>query len=264
MTLINHISFAAEESKALQDASSPFYIDDATGKNVLPWELRVLAIRLQAVGYGDVRRGISGYYDLAKDARAEVKKNVEAEEKRLWKDRLRDLGFYVANALIESGDLVAAARHLESLRTEDEKENNTLDERLALLYINLGDIDTARQYLSPTPLPNTTTITPLLSMAEGRYPDAIEEWKALPPSAIVTQNLAICLFYTGRVDETLKLLDGLVERGRSFRALTFNLATVYELCSERGRERKGELVGRVGRGIEERGGGERGNADFKL
>ena len=51
------------------------------------------------------------------------------------------------------------------------------------------------------------------------------------------------------------------EKGRSFHALTFNLATVFELCSERGRERKGELVERVvERGVR----GERGQGDFKL
>ena len=59
----------------------------------------------------------------------------------------------------------------------------------------------------------------------------------------------------------MKLLEGLVDQGRSFHALTFNLATVFELCCERGRERKGELVGRVeSRGV----GGERGGGDFKL
>lgn len=60
--------------------------------------------------------------------------------------------------------------------------------------------------------------------------------------------------------ETLELLDRLVEGGRSFHALTFNLATVFELCSERGRERKGELAGRVA----EMSKGERGVVDFKL
>ena len=99
-------------------------------------------------------------------------------------------------------------------------------------------------------------------MSSSNYPLAITEWRALPPSDLVTQNLAVCLFYLGRVDETVKLLEGLVNgKGRSFHALTFNLATVFELCSERGRERKGELVERVvERGLR----GERGQGDFKL
>ncbi len=246
----------------LQDINSPFYQDETTGKNVLPWELRVLVVRLQGIGYGDARRGVSGYYDLAKQARAEIKNSSDPKERQLWRERLQDLGIRVANALIELGDLAAAARHLESLRPRNGKQYSSLDGRLALLYLNLGDIDAARKFL-PQDTPNDITKL-LLSMAEGRYSAAVEEWKAVPASDMATQNLAVCLFYAGKIDETLGLLEGLVERGRSFHALTFNLATVYELCSEKGRERKGELVARVAKGIEERGGGERGAVDFKL
>ena len=244
----------------LQDINSPFYRDEATGKNLLPWELRVLAVRLQGVGYGDSRRGIGGYYDLARVARAEVKKaNDDAEKKSIWKERLKQLGLCVANALIEMGDAGAAIRHLESLRPRDGKDE-VLEGRLALLYINAGNVEAARQSLSDA----SASVRPMLSMADGRYADAAEQWKALPSSDLVTQNLAICLFYTGKVHETLELLDQLVEKGRTFHALTFNLATVYELCTEKGSQRKEDLVGRVCKSIEERGGGERVLIDFKL
>ena len=265
LTLTGNLPLAAEESKALQDVSSPFYIDNTTGKNVLPWELRVLAVRLQGVGFGDVRRGVGGYYDLAKEARARVKESTDVEEKQIWKERLQELGLYVANALIESGDMGAAARHLENLHSKaGREENDTLNGRLALLYIDLGDVDAAQRCLSSSTPSNANSLKPLLSMAEGRYSDAAEEWKALPPSDIVTQNLAVCLFYTSEVSESIDLLEELVKRGRSFNALTFNLATVYELCSEKGRDKKGELAERVARSIEGQGGGERRNVDFKL
>ena len=217
-------------------------------------------MRLQGVGYGDGRRGIGGYYDLAREARAEVEKaGGDSEEKGTWKKRLKQLGLCVANALIEMGDAGAAIRHLESLRPRDGKDE-VLEGRLALLYIKVGDVDAARQCLSDA----SASARPLLSMADGRYADAAEQWKALPSSDLVTQNLAICLFYTGKVYETLELLDQLVGKGRTFHALTFNLATVYELCSENGSQRKEDLVGRVCKSIEERGGGERGVIDFKL
>ena len=153
------------------------------------------------------------------------------------------------------GDLPAAARHLETLTPRDD----ILLSRLALTYIHLGDLDAAKNCL--TTLSTPTPLTPLLTMASVNYSAAISEWRALPSSDLVTQNLAVCLFYIGKVDETVELLEGLVnEKGRSFHALTFNLATVFELCSEKGRERKGELVERV----EREGMGERGAADFKL
>ena len=217
-------------------------------------------MRLQGIGYGDGRRGVGGYYDLAKEARAEVKKAVGPEQKQTWKERLKELGLYVANALVEMGDAGAAVRHLESLRPRDGKDE-VLEGRLALLYIDVGNADAARQCLSDA---GASDLRPLLSMADGRYADAAEEWRTLPSSDLVTQNLAVCLFYTGKVDETLELLGQLVEKGRSFHALTFNLATVYELCSEKGRQRKEDLVERVSKGIEGKGGGERGLVDFKL
>ena len=224
-------------------------------------------MRLQGIGSGDARRGIGGYYDLAKEARAAANKcggRAEEEEERRWKERLRELGLYIADALIETGDFAAAARHLESLRPRG-GQDDTLDGRLALLHIHLGDVGAARRCLSNVGSADSqASLKPLLSMAEGRYTDAVEEWKALPKSDLATQNLAICLFYCGRVEETVNLLDGLVEKGRSFHALTFNLATVYELCSERGMERKGKLVGRVAKAIEQKGGGERGVIDFKM
>ena len=216
-------------------------------------------MRLQGLGYGDGRRGLGGYYDLAKEARAEVKKVADPEEQQLWKERLKQLGLYVANALIEMGDPGAAVRHLESLRPKTGKDE-VLEGRLALLYINTGHMDAARRCLSGT----SALARPLLSMADGRYADAAEQWIASPSSDLAKQNLAVCLFFTGKVDESLELLEELVEKGRSFYALTFNLATVFELCSEKGREKKEELVDRVCKGIEKKGGGERALCDFKL
>ena len=252
--------FAAEESKALQDVNSPFYRDEKTGKNVLPWELRILALRLQGFGYGDGRKAIGGYYDLAREARAEVKNAADTEEKQTWKERLKELGLCVANALIEMGDAEAAIRHLESLRNLN-AVNEVLEGRLALLYINIGKVDAARQCLLRN---GASSLTPLLNMADGRYEEAAEEWRALPSSDLAVHNLAVCLLYTGKLNETLKLLDQLIENGRSFHALTFNLATVYELCHEKSKQRKELLVERVFTGIEEKGGERRERMDFKL
>ena len=42
-------------------------------KNILPWPLRLLAIRLQSIAYKDPKAGILGYYDLAREARLRIK-----------------------------------------------------------------------------------------------------------------------------------------------------------------------------------------------
>lgn len=73
------------------------------------------------------------------------------------------------------------------------------------------------------------------------------------------------------------LLTSLIDNGHSFHALTFNLATVYELRTERSRAKKLELAEKVAELMnvhtddddEDAGHGrsawaERGNVDFKL
>lgn len=188
---------------------------------------------------------------------------------------MKDLGVRVGNALVETGDLAAAIRHFESLRRKDDSEDELLKSRIALLYLRLGEVAAARRYIPSNPPPDSTTapntlIRPLLSMAEARYEDAINEWKDLtsstPEGDIATQNLAVCLLYTNRLHEAHALLDSLIDKGRSFHALTFNLATVYELRTEKARAKKEELAERVAVGLvgEEGKGGERVAADFKL
>lgn len=68
----------------------------------------------------------------------------------------------------------------------------------------------------------------------------------------------------------------MVDAGHSFHALTFNLATVYELSTERSRAKKMELAEKIAGSmitVEEQSDGEdgrgsvwaeRGNVDFKL
>ncbi|KAL8824676.1 MAG: hypothetical protein Q9191_004893 [Dirinaria sp. TL-2023a] len=288
LTLLNLTTFAAQESKALEDIHSPFYRDASTDSCILPWELRVLVVRLQGIAFNDARRGVVGYYDLARDARTEFSKAATDDEKRLWKSRLRDLGVRVGNAMIEMGDLGAAKRHFETLKTGDEEADGVLDARLALLCLKLGDIPAAEKYTDAIPASEgegaEKVLKPLLSMAHGRYEDAVLEWRALKDDGkyrvLSLQNEAVCLLYLGKVDETTHLLEQLIAERRSFHALTFNLATVYELCTERSRTKKLELAETVaemmmpdqdqdqdeGEDDERviRGWAERGNADFKL
>lgn len=208
LTLIDSITFAAEESKALEDLSSPFYRDEDTHTHIMPWELRVLAVRLQGIGYGDPRRAISGYYGLARDAREQIAK-ASGEERLEREERLEDLGLRVGNTLVETGDVSGAIRHFKSLRLSSTGRNaELLTGRLALLYMRLGDLAAAKNCIeAASGRVLKGTLQPLLSMAEGRYDDAITEWKHIrsitsdSDSIIATQNLAICLLYVGRINE---------------------------------------------------------------
>ncbi|KAI9783570.1 MAG: hypothetical protein M1839_003740 [Geoglossum umbratile] len=282
LTLINATPLAAQEVKALEDLSSSYYRDPLTNAHLVPWELRVLAVRLQGIGFGDWRRGIMGYYELAREARVEGG-NASGEEREVWRGRVKDLGIRVGDSLVEMGDLEGAGRHFEGLREALEGSGEEgYREKLALLHLRIGNLSAAQSLYPPSSSADSSSPLPaLISMASGDFHTAATLWSALlakePPNetptatrdnALPLQNLAICLLYTGQLSETRRILEELVESGWAFHGLLWNLATVYELCSERAVALKGELAERVaravGEGKTEGAGGERWNADFKL
>ena len=217
-----------------------------------------------------------GYYDLARDARTEISKTKIKSERDLWKARLQDLGLRVANALAEMGDLEGAGRHLESLKRgkADSEYNQLLGGRLTLLYLRIGNIAAAKTYinsLGTVKTPYITVLEPLLALASGAYQSAVTQFTTIgstssPTSALFTQNLAVCLLYSGEISKARSLLEELIASGYSFHALTFNLSTIYELCTDRSKVLKGELAEKLAEkeGREDGTGWERVNEDFKL
>ncbi|KAJ0424154.1 hypothetical protein BJY00DRAFT_13737 [Aspergillus carlsbadensis] len=285
LELSGNTIIAAQESKALEDLSSTFYYVDPPTKvadghhdhpnhprHIAPWPLRILAIRLQSIGFGDSRRGIGGLYELGLEARREiVRPDLIPAEREIWKSRLSDLGIRTVNALIEMGDLSAAKRSLESLR-KTKSDHVTTGVRAVLLLLSIGDVDAARQLSLEIGDPRGAILKPLLCMAEGRYDDAVLEWRSLlgnndraMDGATISQNLAVCLLYTGQLNEARNVLESLIEEQHSFSSLVFNLATVYELCSDKSVQLKTGLVGAI---AEQPVTGDtnldKPNADFKL
>ena len=95
-------------------------------------------------------------------------------------------------------------------------------------------------------------LKPLLSTAEGRYEEATQEWERLleqgPTSqlrSIIQQNLAVNYLYAGRLKEARQLMEDAIGKGERYGSLIFNLATIYELSSEKARDLKMDLVNRV-------------------
>ena len=213
MTLCNQTALAAQEVKALEDLNSSYYRDEETGTHLVPWELRVLAVRLQGMGFNDPRRGVMGYYELAREARLTLtalkkrrKEGVGAveEEVNLWESRLADLGIRVASALVEMEDLEGATRHLQTLKpfTRD------LQMQKALLWLCLGDIDAATSCIGDDDENGKRVVQGLAFMADGDYSDAAKVFEELVTNdsgsgdaPLYKQNLGVCLLYCGKMDE---------------------------------------------------------------
>lgn len=225
LQLTGNTVLAAQESKALEDLNSAFYYvqaeNDTAGDgpprsyHIVPWPLRVLAVRLQSIGFGDSRRGIAGLYELGLEARRELlQPGLDPAHKKIWQDRLEDLSIRVVNALIELGDLDAARRTLETM-SKKSSNDSTLTARRVLLHLRIGDVAAAKRVLEEAQ-PDTVQaefLNPMIQMTEGRYDEAAEAWKALlegNPSKsaepVIKQNLAVCLLYIGKLSEVCFLL----------------------------------------------------------
>jgi tetratricopeptide (TPR) repeat protein len=278
---------AAQEVKALEDLNDiRKYVDETTGEHLVPWELRVLNVRLQALGFGDARRAVMSYHDLAREARDRIAKAAAQHDNsvtELWKARLSDLGIQVAGALIELEDLTGAAHHLSTLR---DRGDGRMTLSKALLWLHLGDADSARacaRQVSASDENAEKLITALCDMADGEYESALENWKELKETMddeMVGVNTAVCLLYLGRIQEVSSLvpivstrannlqgreiLEELVELGLSSHTLLFNLSTMYELCTEKHRNLKLKLTERVAAMEVSSAGWEKTNSDFKL
>jgi hypothetical protein len=223
LELTGNVLLAGQEAKALEDLNSSFYYLDADfdiadnagnqpqrshPRHIVPWPLRVLAVWLQSIGFGDARRGISGLYELGLEARRNIlRPGIEQEERKLWKDRLADLGLRVVNALVDIDDLDAARRSLANLKAPDTK-NGSWKARMALLHLRIGNVGAAKEVLGESGEVANGVLDPLVSMAEGRYGDAADEWRGCLEShkgkeseALITQNLAVCLLYIGELNE---------------------------------------------------------------
>ncbi|KAK6958341.1 hypothetical protein Daesc_001140 [Daldinia eschscholtzii] len=281
LCLIDATSLAAQESKALEDLNSAFYLDPLTGAHLVPWELRVLGVRLQAIGFGDPRRAVMSYYELAREARVEIAKAGKAHDhstSELWKHRLAELGVKVAGALVEMDDLAGAAEHLATLGDGNQPFKVGGDGRLAmsraLLWLHLGDVEAARLCVSDGKggEMGERIVDALADMADGEYKTALEKWQELKSTMeengvhdeMIGVNLAVCQLYTGNMTEARDSLEGLVDEGSASHTLLFNLTTMYELCTDRHKNLKLRLAERVASKQPTPLGWEKTNADFKL
>ncbi|TQS39086.1 hypothetical protein Golomagni_00394, partial [Golovinomyces magnicellulatus] len=287
LTLCHQITIAVQEVKALEDLNSTHYRDES-GQHIVPWELRVLAVRLQGIGFGDVRKSVIGYYDLVSDVRLNLK-NLKKQRRllrssndptektqseiNLWEKRLSDLGLRVASALIEMEDFEGASRFLSTLLPSP--FNSNLNHQKALLWLRLGDVEAALNCAQ-----DDKVLITLAHIADKQFEKAVQGLEDLIKTgnpaevAMWKQNLAVSLIYLGRIDEARKILERLIdEDGYGFHALTFNLSTIYDLTTERSRSLKIGLAERLAEILETskaqglgkiKIGWDKVNGDFKL
>nr|POF04206.1 40s ribosomal protein s16 [Quercus suber] len=251
LVLVSRPDIAAQEAHPLTDLLGRNPVGARELSPRVPWELRLLMVRLQSVNASDGgRRCVMSLYALANEARGQLA-TARAEshdaDVQSWKARLDDLGLRVADTLVEMGELVTAKRHLETLVTAD---NGELAYRKALLLLRVGDIRVAQQIVDQMQSGiRRLTLNALLLVARGESPSAMETWQSMlkdeSDQAVIISNMAVGLLYTGNISGAREVFEDAVEKVPPFPGLLFNLGTVYELCTDRGLELKTALTQRL-------------------
>jgi predicted Zn-dependent protease len=273
--VISRPDLAADEAIPLTEFLARNTPDAKDISPLVPWELRLLLVRLQSIAASDDgRRAIMSLYALASEVRSHLSEAKAEEDQaavQAWSDRLRDIGLRVADTLVESGELETAARHLTTLSAISP---DVINSRKALLSLRTGDLSSAQESLDKmTPGLSKEIHQALLQTTEGDFAKAVEAWRKLaeqhPDNELLGQNLSACLLYTGHITEARSILEGIVRDTPAFPTLLFNLSTVYELCTNRAVERKTGLSQFLAQrapptAAAMSGGWERTNADFKL
>lgn len=158
-----------EEAKHLEELGSDRYRLPTTGECIVPWRLRLITIRVQAGG--DSLAGIQKYYNLAREARAEIvrlrkkilavkedgeNKEVLESQMKIWEKRLRNLGLFTSSMLLGIRDTKSALSLLISMHQDCEKLQDKHKEykkftpqvafAVALVYLQIGDTISSREW----------------------------------------------------------------------------------------------------------------------
>lgn len=286
LELTGHVLLAAQEAKALEDLSSDFYyvvpqmsevdIDTHDGpkpiaKHIMPWSLRVQAVRLQSIGFSDPRRGITALYDIGLEARENISSPYISEEERdRWIRCLESLSTHVVNALIELGDTECAQRTLLRSKPSEVAAQSRWTQRMVLILIKLGQIKKAQGYIDALQSDDHARIIcqSILAIADDKLEAAADMLESATNDntladihTLAKQNLAVAYLYLGRIEEARGILADLARDEDSFHTLVVNLATVYDLTSDRSRDLKLQLVNKLATTPRNR---TFTNADFKL
>jgi len=270
LVLVSRTDLAAQEAIPLIDLLSrnPPGAEDVVPR--IPWELRLLLVRLQSIGAADGgRRGVMAMYALAAEVRAHLNNvDVDEAEHSRWAGRLRDLGLRVADALVEMGELETANRHLDTLTNANADE---IAYRKALLRARVGDVAGAQNCVKKLQDEHRrASLKALLKVADGELSNASDTFQALVEQqterSLLANNLAVSMLYTGHIIDSRRVLKDLSTQQPGFSALLFNLSTVYELCTERAVDRKTALAQAMAAKAPgpDSGGWEKATFEFKL
>lgn len=179
---------------------------------------------------------------------------------RLWRSRLGRVMYSMANCLLLMKDYVLAVEAYHAVIKYYPEQEPQLLSGIGRISLQIGDIKTAEKYFQ-----DVEKVTQKLDGLQGKimvlmnraflhlgqnnFAEAhrffTEILRMDPTNAVANNNAAVCLLYLGKLKDSLRQLEAMVQqdpRHYLHESVLFNLTTMYELESSRSMQKKQALL----------------------
>ncbi|XP_005867345.1 PREDICTED: trafficking protein particle complex subunit 12 [Myotis brandtii] len=179
---------------------------------------------------------------------------------QLWRSRLGRVTCSMANCLLLMKDYVLAVDAYRSVIQFHPEQEPQLLSGIGRIFLQIGDIKTAEKYFQDVEKVTQKLDGPqgkmmvlmnraFLHLGQNNFAEAhrffTEILKIDPTNAVANNNAAVCLLYLGRLKDSLRQLEALVQQEPGHylhESVLFNLTTMYELESSRSAQKKQALL----------------------
>ncbi|XP_074187737.1 trafficking protein particle complex subunit 12 isoform X2 [Rhinolophus sinicus] len=198
---------------------------------------------------------------LAEDgSKSSVTQENRQASVQLWRSRLGRVTCSMANCLLLMKDYVLAVGAYRSVIQCHPEQEPQLLSGIGRIFLQIGDIKTAEKYFQDVEKVTQKLDGPqgkimvlmnraFLHLGQNNFAEAhrffTEILRIEPTNAVANNNAAVCLLYLGRLKDSLRQLEAMVQQDPGHHlheSVLFNLTTMYELESSRSAQKKQALL----------------------
>ncbi|XP_054136252.1 trafficking protein particle complex subunit 12 isoform X2 [Melozone crissalis] len=179
---------------------------------------------------------------------------------QLWRSRLGRVMYSMANCLLMMKDYVLAVEAYHSVIKYYPQQEPQLLSGIGRIFLQIGDIKTAEKYFQDVEkvthkldgLQSQIMVLmnrAFLHLGQNNFAEAhrffTEILRIDSSNAVANNNAAVCLLYLGKLKDSLRQLEGMVQQDPQHylhESVLFNLTTMYELESSRSMQKKQALL----------------------
>ncbi|XP_062428975.1 trafficking protein particle complex subunit 12 isoform X2 [Rhea pennata] len=179
---------------------------------------------------------------------------------QLWRSRLGRVMYSMANCLLMMKDYVLAVDAYHTVIKYYPQQEPQLLSGIGRIFLQIGDIKTAEKYFQDVEkvthkldgLQSQIMVLmnrAFLHLGQNNFAEAhrffTEILRIDSSNAVANNNAAVCLLYLGKLKDSLRQLEGMVQQDPEHylhESVLFNLTTMYELESSRSMQKKQALL----------------------